>query len=81
MSAVSRAEGVVDIERPEARQTLRQRRVVLRLSGFEARVLEKQHVAWGQRRRRRFGRGPDQRADEAHRPAKQSLQVGSNGPQ
>ena len=73
--AVGRAEGVVHVEVGEARERLRERRIVGLLGGVEAQVLEQQQVAGTQlvdrhldARAERVARHPDRPSEELAQP-------------
>ena len=71
VGAVGRAEGVVDVDVGEAGQLLREDGVVGRLLGVEAQVLEQQHLARRERRRRRLDGRADAVVRGRHRAAEQ----------
>ena len=69
-----RAEGVVDVEVGEARQRLRERRVVGLLGGVEAQVLEHQQVAGAQLVDGHLDARAERVAGHPHRPAEELAQ-------
>jgi hypothetical protein len=79
VGAMGGSERIVDVDVGETGERGRQLRVVLRLTGLEAAVLEHQHLARPQSAGERFDLRPDDRGRRGHRLPQELAETGGHG--